>query len=152
MYSMPFCSQCGNQVADRDVYCARCGSRQPITAPPPPRPGDPFQGVNSRTASILCYIPAVGWIASVVVLAADKFRNDYVARFHAFQGLYLFVAWLIEDWVLRPAFHGMHFGLDKLVKAVLLGASILMMVKASHNERYSLPIIGELAERSLAEK
>lgn len=149
---MPFCSQCGNQVADTDVFCARCGSRQPVTSPPR-RPGDPFAGITPRAASVLCYIPGVGWIASVIVLAAEKFRNDRAVRFHAFQGLYLFVAWLIEDWVLRPVFRSVpHFNPDGLLKAALLAASIFMMIKASHQVRYSLPIIGELAERSVAEE
>jgi uncharacterized membrane protein len=149
---MPYCSQCGNQVADRDVFCARCGARQPVEALPP-RAADPLGGVTPRTASILCYVPGIGWIASIIVLAAEKFRNNRKVRFDAFQGLYLFVAWLIEDWVLRPAFHGLpHFHLDSVVKACLLAASIFMMVKASHQESYSLPIIGELAARSVAEQ
>jgi uncharacterized membrane protein len=38
------------------------------------------------------------------------------------------------------------------VKAVLLGMSIFMMVKASHEEAYSLPVIGELAQRSVSEE
>jgi len=61
----------------------------------PRRTQDPLSGISPRTASILCYIPVVGWIASIIVLAADRFRNDHRVRFHAFQGLYLFVAWLI---------------------------------------------------------
>jgi uncharacterized membrane protein len=150
---MPYCSQCGNQVADRDVFCARCGVRQPVEAAPPVRPGDPFANLSPRTASILCYVPGVGWIASIIVLAAEKFRHDRRIRFDAFQGLYLFVAWLIEDWVLRPAFHAIpHVHLDGVVKALLLGASIFMMVKASHGEAYALPVIGELAQRSVAEE
>jgi uncharacterized membrane protein len=148
---MPYCSQCGNQVAVRDVFCARCGSRQPVEALP--RANDPLAGVTPRTASILCYIPGIGWIASIIVLAAEKFRNNRKVRFDAFQGLYLFVAWLIEDWVLRPAFRSVpHFHLDSVVKACLLAASIFMIIKASHEEPYSLPIIGELAERSVAEQ
>ena len=152
---MPFCSHCGNQVAERDLYCARCGGRQPVhpAAPSPARPGDPLGNMTPRVASILCYVPGIGWIASIIVLAAEKFRNNPQVRFNAFQGLYLFVAWLIEDWVLRPAFHAMpQFRLDSVVKALLLAASIFMMVKASHEEKYSLPIIGELAERSVAEQ
>ena len=149
---MPFCSQCGSQVADSDVFCARCGSRQPVSAAPPRR-AEPFSGITPRAASILCYIPGVGWIASVIVLASEKFRTDLVVRFHAFQGLYLFVAWLIEDWVMRPLFRTMpHFNPDGLLKAALLAASIFMMIKASQEQRYSLPIIGELAERSVAEE
>src|SRR5215472_1859945 len=111
---MPFCSQCGNQVGGADLYCARCGS--------PPRPADPVAGLNPRTASILCYIPGVGWIASVVVLASDRFRGHRTVRFHAFQGLYLFVAWLMDDWVLRPLFQmAPNFHVHRLVEAILLG-------------------------------
>jgi uncharacterized membrane protein len=151
---MPYCSQCGNQVAQTDAFCTRCGGRQPVQpVPPRPRSGDPFANVNSRTASILCYVPGVGWIASIVVLAADRFRNDRKVRFDAFQGLYLFVAWLLEDWVLRPVFHSIpHFQFDGVVKAVLLGASIFMIIKAAHEQPYALPIIGELAERSVDER
>lgn len=149
---MPFCSQCGNQVADRDSFCARCGARQPGSAYAPPRAGDPFGSLNPRTASILCYVPGIGWIASIIVLAAEKFRNDRKVRFDAFQGLYLFVAWLIEEWVLRPAFRaipGVH--IDGVIKAVLFAASIFMIIKASQGQSYSLPIIGELAEKSVNE-
>src|SRR3569832_1710198 len=104
---MPFCSQCGNPVVAADSFCGRCGARQPGSTAVPPHPhatslGRGLESINSKTASILCYIPWVGWIASIVVLASDRFRHDRAVRFHAFQGLYLFVAWLIADQVIRP--------------------------------------------------
>jgi uncharacterized membrane protein len=146
---MPYCSQCGSKVESADVYCAKCGARQPGI---PPRPPDAFQSITPRTASILCYIPGVGWIASIVVLAADRFRTNRIVRFHAFQGLYLFVAWLIEDWVLNPVFSSIpHVHLDGIFKAFLLGMSIFMIIKASQEETYSLPIIGDLAAKSVSE-
>ena len=150
-----------------DVFCGRCGARQPVAGspapqapPPPPPPGvnppqlaaDPLAGINPRTAAILCYVPAIGWIASIVVLASTRFRRDRLVRFHAFQGLYLFVAWLMDDWVLRPMTLMIpHLHIHQLVEAVLLGMSIFMMVKASHDEPYALPLFGELAQRSVAE-
>ncbi len=149
---MPYCSQCGTQVGGADSFCAKCGARQPVAASVPPRQNDVLSGISPRTASILCYVPGVGWLASIVVLAADRFRNNHAVRFNAFQGLYLFVVWLIEDWVLHPVFRhipGMH--VDSVLKAILLAVSIFMIVKAAHEETYSLPIIGELAERSVAE-
>jgi uncharacterized membrane protein len=151
---MPYCSQCGNQVEAADRFCARCGAAQPGTAPPGARgPSDPFASVTPRTASILCYIPGLGWIASIIVLASERFRNNRTVRFHAFQGLYLFVAWLIADWVLSPILAPIpHVHLGAIIKLVLLGMSILMIIKASQEELYSLPIIGELAEKSVAEK
>lgn len=150
---MPFCSQCGQSVSDSDVYCHHCGSRQPGQAPPRSAGGsDPMAQVSSRTASILCYIPGIGWIVSIVVLASAKFRTNRDVRFHAFQGLYLFVAWLLDGWVLRPMFSIIpRMPVYSLVEVLLLGMSVFMMVKASHDEAYSLPVFGELAHRSVAE-
>jgi len=153
---MPFCSQCGNQVSAADTYCARCGMRQPMTAgAPPPIPGsDPLASLHPRTASVLCYVPGIGWIVSIIVLAADRFRHDRAVRFHAFQGLYLFVAWLMADWVLRPMFDVFwmpKMQIYRIVEVVLLGMSVFMMLKAGQNEAFSLPLFGELAHRSVAE-
>jgi uncharacterized membrane protein len=151
---MPFCSQCGNQVGAAP-YCALCGSKQPVdgAAPPPsPAASDPLGGLNPRTASILCYIPGLGWIASLIVLASSRFRHNRLVRFHGFQGLYLFVAWLLVDQVLRPLLQRIPgFHLHSIVQAVLVGMSIFMMVKASHDEAYPLPLFGELAQKSVAE-
>lgn len=151
---MPFCSQCGNQVAPQDVYCARCGHRQPQAQASPVAARDPLSGITPRTASILCYVPGIGWIAAIVVLASLRFRQNRTVRFHAFQGLYLFVAWLVNDIVVQPIFFGMPTGLHhiyRVVEAVLLIMSIFMMVKASQDEAFSLPLFGELAERSVSE-
>lgn len=153
---MPFCSQCGNQVTPEALYCGRCGQRQPSAgaAGPSVAPNDPLSGISPRTASILCYIPAVGWIAAIVVLASTKFRTDRAVRFHAFQGIYLFVATLVADFVIRPMFWMMpnNLHLYQLIQLVLLGMSVFMMVKASHDEAYSLPLFGELAQRSVSER
>src|ERR1035438_4299433 len=152
---MPFCSQCGNQVGTAS-YCSRCGAKQPVagTAPPPPGAAvrDALAAINPRTASILCYIPGIGWIASIIVLASDRFRHDRLVRFHGFQGLYLFVAWLLDDQVLRHLLERIPgFQLQHVVQAILLGMSIFMMVKAAHDEAYCLPLFGELAQKSVAE-
>jgi uncharacterized membrane protein len=151
---MPFCSQCGQQVGAADLFCYRCGGRQPVSAGPTVAPG-PIAGMSPRTASVLCYVPGLGWIASIIVLASHRFRHDYAVRFHAYQGLYLFVAWLINAWVIRPIFalmtFHMHIGVHGLVELALLIMSIFMMVKASHDETYPLPLFGELAQKSVAE-
>src|SRR4051812_33759130 len=104
---MPFCSTCGNAVGPADAYCARCGAGQPAAshAPDPLRRG--LDSLNPKTASVLCYVPWVGWVAAIVVLASARFRHNRPVRFHAFQGLYLFVAVLISDQVIRPMFDSM---------------------------------------------
>ncbi len=123
--------------------------RQPVApGAPPPIPGsDPLASLHPRTASVLCYVPGIGWIISIVVLAADRFRHDRVVRFHAFQGLYLFVAWLMADWVLRPMFDVFwmpQWQIYRIVEIVLLGMSVFMMLKAGQNEAFPLPLFGEL--------
>jgi len=153
---MPFCTQCGHQVADADVFCAHCGRKQTLASARPQAPvPDPLAGISPRTASILCYVPTIGWIAAVVVLAARKFKNEKIVRFHAFQGLYLFAAWLVVQWVIRPLMSSLPervIRVDHILEALLLAVSVLMMVKASHDEPYVLPIIGELAQKSAAEQ
>ena len=153
---MPFCSQCGIQVSAADTYCARCGMRQPVNPGVRPSvPGsDPLASLNPTTASVLCYVPGIGWIISIIVLAAERFRHDRTVRFHAFQGLYLFVAWLMADWVLRPMFDLFmmpRLQIYRIAEIVLLGMSVFMMLKAGQNEAFSLPLFGELAHRSVAE-
>ena len=152
---MPFCSQCGNQVGSA-LYCSRCGAKQPVAGTAPPHAEtavrDALAAINPRTASILCYIPGIGWIASIIVLASGRFRQDRIVRFHGFQGLYLFVAWLLDDMVLRHVLERIPgFQLHHLIQAVLVGMSIFMMVKAAHDEAYPLPLFGELAQKSVAE-
>jgi uncharacterized membrane protein len=154
---MPYCCQCGTQAGDADLYCGVCGARQPVTS----RIGD---GITPRSASILCYIPVVGWVPAIIVLASRRFRQDTAVRFHAFQGIYLFVAWLVVDWVIAPI-GGFRFLMRPItfwpnpsfffggaLKLVIMGCWIFMLLKASEGVRYRLPLLGELAERSVAEQ
>ncbi len=163
---MPYCCQCGTVVGAADIYCASCGVRQPLgpssphAASPLPPPQDYLSGISPRTASLLCYVPVVGWLAAIVVLASARFRYDSKVRFNAFQGLYLFVAWLIVDWVLSPMLWWPgHLGgphafrvIPALMKAVVFGAWIFMIIKASQDELFKLPILGDLAEKSVTEQ
>jgi len=157
---MPYCCQCGTQVGANDRFCAKCGAQQASGAGGTAAAAitDVFSGINNRTAETLCYIPMVGWIAAIVVLASQRFRHETDVRFHAFQGLYLFVAWLIVDWVISPALAiaDGSFGLHHLVRdglqLLIFAAWILMLVKVSHGEHYRLPILGELADRSVCEQ
>ncbi len=138
---------------------------QPLRAPDRsrPPPADFFGELSNKNASLLCYIPWLGWIAAIIVLASARYKRDTAdareVRFNAFQGLYLFVAWLIVDWVVSPA---LRFGMvgmgdafrpmEGLLRVAILAAWIVMLVKVSHSEHYRLPIVGEMAERSVEEQ
>ena len=77
-------------------------------------------------------------------------------RFHAFQGIYLFVAYLLIDWVVAPmlrvASHDAFNAPGHILRLAVFAASIWMIVKTSQEQMFSLPIIGDLAERSVAEQ
>jgi uncharacterized membrane protein len=148
---VPFCTSCGKQARDADQFCGHCGYRQPVSglSPGPARSG---AALSPRTASILCYVPWFGWIAGLYVLASDKFHQEHDSRFHAYQGLYLFVAWLLADWTLGlwvQMMPGPNIPLDKVVQLLILGLWIFMLVKTTKGVKHSLPVFGELAERSL---
>lgn len=160
---MPYCTQCGAQVTEVASFCGHCGAAQQkstgsqpgATASPLQTGSDFLNGISPQMASTLCYIPVMGWIPCVVVLASQRFRNDNDVRFHAFQGIYLFVAWLLTggDWGLGFLFDrswgriGLNLG--KMIHLALIGTWIFMLVKTSQGIRFRLPLIGEWAERSL---
>lgn len=163
---MPYCCQCGNQVAASDRYCGSCGTPQAAAASQGnaanARANDfATNGFwNPRTAARLCYFPWLGWIACVLVLGTERFRRDNEVRFHAFQGLYLFVAWLLVDWVISPMLRMTHYGFWQpvpfmgggVLHLLIFAAWIVMFFKAKRGEHYRLPILGDLAERTVAEQ
>ncbi len=156
---MPFCSQCGEEVRAADRFCGVCGTAQPgasgaAFASAASR-GNPADNLSPRGASSLCYIPLVGWIACLFVLASNRFRQMRTVRFHAFQGLYLFVTWLIVDlivdnsrWMLPD---GTRWLLSPLRLAVI-GAWIYTLVQTANDRLVKLPLLGEIAERSVDEQ
>ena len=153
---MPFCGVCGAPVEGR--FCAKCGSPLPgetaSAGPGAPPPAASPAGLTDNAACALCY--ALGFITGILFLVLEPYSRNRAVRFHAFQGLYLFVAWLMNAWVVRPisAMMGgaLHFGLHSLVDLVLLIMSIFMIIKAAHDQAYALPLFGELAQRSVAER
>jgi uncharacterized membrane protein len=163
-----FCPRCG--TAQRPGAALAAGTQQPETGapqaagpPPPPPPVTPpptRATMRPSTAATLCYIPFVGWIAAIVFLMLDAYRTDRYVRFHAFQGLYLAVLWFIAEKVFFPLdFHPHHefalpflpfWGLRRVIEIFVLIAQIMGIVKTRRNEDYRLPVLGELAEKSMA--
>src|SRR6478736_1562172 len=165
---MPYCVQCGQTVGGSDKFCAKCGAQQSGGASSGPgratsgpgRVHDFWSNISHRNPALLCYIPWVGWIAAIPVLASERFRSEKRLRFHAFQGLYLFAAWLMVEWVFTPVLTlpvsnaGFPFyrSISQLLHLVIVGAWVFMLIKVSHDQDYHLPVIGDLADRSVSEQ
>lgn len=148
---MPYCIHCGREVHDTDHFCRGCGRPQPAAA----AGGASAGGLSPRGASMLCYVPWLGFIGSIIVLAGQTFRNHADVRFHAYQGLYIFVTWLLVRHVAGLWSELLFFGkflpvsISGILQMAVVALWIFMLFKAANEQRYSLPLLGELAERSL---
>lgn len=97
-------------------------------------------GLDENVAGFLCYL--FGFITGIVFLAVEK-KSRFV-KFHAMQStitfLSLFVITIIIGWI--PI-------IGLLVYPIWILSLILwliLMIKALRGERYSLPIVGKMAE------
>lgn len=151
---------------------------QPPAAPPPPPPGSYYQqpgqpppayyqqpgqppaategGLTENAAGALCYL--AGLITGILFLVLEPYNKNKTIRFHAFQSIFLNVAWIAVWIVLSILFrimlqvlpYSMWSLISLLYWVVLLPFLILwvmLMVKAYQNQKWVLPIIGPIAEK-----
>ena len=160
-------------MSDLDRYCAKCGSAQGVaTPPPPPPPGlesqpstggaeppppgpapTPRASIRPHHAALLCYIPEIGWVASVLFMSIEPYSKNRYVRFHALQGLFLFVLYLLARTLFAlihvPVFPFPFFSFRKVLQTLVVVAQIFGIVRCARGEDYRLPILSELAEKSM---
>lgn len=157
---MAYCTNCGSPVRADNLYCSNCGARQPGAGYSSGfGTGATFSSlgnISDRTASVLCYIPVVGIIAAIVILASERYRYNMRVRFDGFQSLYLFVAWLIVSsalpTLLYMGYPPFEHSILSLLKLAVFGCWLYVLIKAAQKQQVHLPIIGDLAARSTTEQ
>src|SRR5579863_8610535 len=103
---MAFCANCGSEVSGR--FCQKCGAPMggpapgptpgvdpgpsPVQPLPPPA-GAPSLGMTDNLAAALCYL--VGFITGILFLVLAPYNQNRTIRFHAFQSIFLNIAWVI---------------------------------------------------------
>src|ERR1700722_15082786 len=98
---MAFCANCGAEVSGR--FCQKCGA--PADAPGMPPPGvnpalnplpptavAPSIGMTDNMAGALCYL--FGFITGILFLVLAPYNQNRNIRFHAFQSIFLNIAWI----------------------------------------------------------
>jgi len=94
-------------------------------------------GLEENVAGFFCYL--LGFITGIVFLVVEK-KSSFV-MFHAKQStitfLGLFVISLILGWI--PV-------IGTLILIFILVLWLILMIKALQGKRYSLPIVGKIAE------
>jgi uncharacterized membrane protein len=141
----------------------KMGSPPGVQAPPsyqtPPEYSQPqyagrsaSTGLQQNVAGVLCYI--LGLVSGILFLVLDPYNKNRFVRFHAFQSIFLHVAW-IALWIVANMFRAiLPWGLSLIASlfhlALVLGGLVIwvyVMLKAYNNEKYKIPVIGDIAEQ-----
>jgi uncharacterized membrane protein len=99
-------------------------------------------GLSDKNAGALAYITI---IPAIIFLVAAPYNQSSYIRFHAWQCVFLHIAWFaIGIIAIIPILGWIVFALGAIV---LLISWIFCIVKALNGERFKLPFIGNLAEK-----
>ncbi len=153
---MAFCEKCGSAV--EGSFCPRCGAA--VGATPPsgyvaPATGVATVGLTENVASALCYL--AGLITGILFLVLAPYNKNPRIRFHAFQSIFLNVAWIALWFVIgilrasMPLGINVMFGLmETLLSLAFFILWLFLMWKAYQNETFELPVVGPLARQQAA--
>jgi uncharacterized membrane protein len=108
--------------------------------------------MQDNVAAALCYL--LGWLTGVLFLVLAPYNTNKAIRFHAFQSIFLSIAWIVV-WIGVMILTAMLAFITPFLGAIILpcvgiGAFVLwllLMYKAYNNEQWELPIIGALARK-----
>jgi uncharacterized membrane protein len=96
----------------------------------------------------------VGFISGIFFLAVEPYKSNRFVRFHAFQSIFLSVAWIVVYFALGSFLNilpGMFWRFGWMLRSVVsLGFCCLwvfLMYKAYNHEEFRLPVIGDLAAK-----
>ncbi len=145
------CTNCGAELGDGVGFCAKCG-KAVAGSGGAANSSAPVSGLQSNVAGLLCYL--AGFITGIFFLVAEPYKRDHFVRFHAFQAIFLSVAWFGVYFVLGiflTILPGMLWRIGWMLhSAVGLGFFLLwvfLMYKAYNNEQFKLPVLGDLAAK-----
>ncbi len=143
---MPFCAQCGASISPDAHFCEKCGSPAGATQPPPlPGAAPATGGIPENIAAALCYL--IGFITGVLFLVLEPYNRNKTIRFHAFQSIFLNVAW-VAFWVVSAVvFHRLLFLLAPLISLGFFILWLYLMLKAYQGSKVVLPVIGPMAQQ-----
>lgn len=145
---MPFCANCGAAVEGR--FCAKCGTPVGSSAPPAPGPSSSGSlpppaagGLADNLTGALCYAGLL--ITGILFLLLQPYNRNRAIRFHAFQAIFINIAWI----VLSVVFGLIHIGLflSPLISLAFVALWIYMIVTTYQGKTVVLPVIGSLAQQ-----
>ncbi len=141
---MPYCSNCGAQVDGQ--YCPSCGAPVPLPAGAGQSAAPPAAGMSDNVAGALCYL--LGFITGIIFLVLQPYNTRREVRFHAFQSIFLSVAWIVLWIVIGIALPwAVYFVVSPLLSLAGLALWLYLLWKTYQNQKIVLPVIGEMAQK-----
>lgn len=165
---MSSCQSCGTALATDTCFCQSCGSPTEINVGvsptavegpaagavmSPPGKTEPKM-MDTNVVAALTYL--AGFLTGIIFLVLDPYKSNSFVRFHAFQSIFVNVAWIafwiiwiILSAVLTPLMAGV-FGLIALPLMLIctlagVGIWIFLMFQAYQQKLFKLPIVGKFA-------
>jgi len=146
------CVNCGAELGEGAGFCAKCGVRADGVSGGAATVPQAGSSLPSNVAGGLCYL--AGFITGIFFLVAEPYRRDSSVRFHAFQSIFLSVAWFAVYFalglflsVLPGMLWRVSWMLHSLISFGFFCLWLFLMFKAYSKEQFKLPVIGDLAAK-----
>ncbi len=108
-----------------------------------PTPSQPAQsGLSDNVAGALAYVTI---IPSIIFLLVEPYNKNPFVRFHAWQNIFLAIAWFACSIIMVIPILGWIIGVVGIL--VLFICWIMCIVKAAGGQKFVLPLIGPLAQK-----
>ncbi len=122
------------------------GSAVPVGGPVAVAPG-PAVGAGGLTDNVAGMLAYVTIIPAIVFLVVEPYNRNRFVRFHAFQSIFLYVAWIILHFALHTFLPWFLWPLWGLIDLALFALWIVLLIKAYNGQMWKLPVVGDMAER-----
>lgn len=99
-------------------------------------------GLSDNAAGAIAYITI---IPSIIFLLVEPYNKNPFVRFHAWQNIFLMIAWLACSMIMIIPILGWIVGVLGIL--ALFVCWIMCIIKASSGQKFKLPFIGPLAEK-----
>jgi uncharacterized membrane protein len=148
------CKNCGVDMVAGAAFCPSCGKpvEQSLEGAALQSMARTDAGLQPNIAGVLCYV--IGIVTGIFFLLLDPYKRSPFIRFHAFQAIFLSIAWfaaffavLIFSAILPAVFSRVTWMLHSLVGLAFFPVWLFLMYKAYSNEKFKLPVIGDLAAK-----
>jgi len=136
-------------MPDGAAVCPACGKGGTGTAAAVAAPAGTTGGLADNVAGLLAYVTI---IPSIIFLVIEPYNKNRFIRFHSFQNIFFWIAWIILSIALGiigqiPVLGWMTLFLWPIIGLAGFIVWLVLMLKAYQGQMYKLPVIGDMAEK-----